>query len=210
MIYWISAYILKFFARIYLRATASGLENYPEKGPFIGIFNHNSNMDIAALSVAVKHRVHTMAKDSLFEVPLLAWWLKAVCMFPVVRDSSDKEAFNHAVNVLKKGEILFMAPEGTRKKRKGQKHRIRTGFIRLAHLAKCPIVPVAVYGTEKVLPPGGVFPKPVKVSVKVGKPFHLDNIDHISKDKKEVLQKQADEAMAEVYKLVDEMAQKSN
>ena len=208
MIYWISAFILRIFARIYLHASVSGLENYPEKGPFIGIFNHNSNMDIAALSMAVKHRVHTMAKDSLFKVPLLSWWLRQVSIFPVVRDSSDKESFNHAVNVLKNSEILFMAPEGTRKKVKGQKKRIRTGFVRLAHLANCPIVPVALYGTDRVLPPGAVFPKPVKVSVKVGAPFYLENIDHVSKDKKEILQKQADEAMAKVYELVDEMAQK--
>lgn len=207
MIYWISAYILRFVARIYLRATVSGLENYPEKGPFIGIFNHNSNMDIVALSVGIKHRVHTMAKDSLFKVPLLAWWLKKVSIFPVVRDSSDKESFNHAVNILKKGEILFMAPEGTRKRTKGQKHRIRTGFVRLAHLANCPIVPVAVSGTERVLPPGAKFPKPVKVSVKIGKPFYLKKIDKISADRKEILQEQADEAMVKVYEMVNEISQ---
>ena len=207
MIYWISAYILKFVARIYLRATVSGVENYPSKGPFIGIFNHNSNMDIVALSVGIKHRVHTMAKDSLFKVPFLSWWLRAVSMFPVVRDSSDKEAFNRAVNILKQGEILFMAPEGTRKRIKGKKHRIRTGFVRLAHLANCPIVPVAVSGTERVLPPGAKFPKPVKVSIKIGKPFYLENIDQISKDRKEILQKQADDAMGKVYELVNEISQ---
>ena len=206
MIYWISALILKLFALIYHRGKGIGKENFPPKGPFIGVINHNSNMDTVAVALIVNFRAHTMAKDSLFRVPILKSWLKAVGMFPVVRESSDREAFNYAVDLLKKGKILFMAPEGTRKKIEGQRQRPKTGFVRMAHMVGCPVVPVAIWGTDKVLPPGTWFPKPVKVAVKVGKPIYLEKLD-VRKENKEKLQEQASEVMEIIYQMVEELEQ---
>jgi len=203
MVYWISAFIFRLFAKIYLRGKGFGKENFPEKGPFIGVVNHNSNMDAVAMSLVMKQRAHTMAKDSLFRVPILKWWLKAVGMFPVVRDASDHEAFDHALHLLKSGEILFMAPEGTRKKEKGQRLRPRTGFIRLAQTTGVPVVPVAIYGTDRVLPPGAWFPRPVKVRVRVGKPIKLEKLE-VNLENKEKLQKQANMVMDVIYRMLEE------
>jgi len=203
MVYWISVLILKLFAKIYFRGKGYGKENFPEKGPFIGVVNHKSNMDTVAMALVITHRVHTMAKESLFRVPILKWWLKAVNMFSVVRDSSDQEAFNYALHLLKKGEILFMAPEGTRKREGGQRLRPRTGFIRFAQMTGVPVVPIAIYGTDKVLPPGAWFPRPVKVSVRVGKPIKLEKIE-VSLDNKEKLQQQANMVMDVVYRMLEE------
>ena len=206
MIYWISAFIFKLFSKIYLRGKASGKENFPEKGPFISVVNHNSNMDTVAISLVVRHRAYAMAKDSLFRVPILKWWLKAVGMFPVVRDASDEKAFNQALHLLKNGKIIYMAPEGTRKKIEGQRNRPRTGFIRLAQMTGCPIVPIAIYGTEKVLPPGAWFPRPTKVRLKVGKPIQLEKVE-LSLENKEQLQQQADMIMGIIYHMIDEIEQ---
>lgn len=204
MVYWISAFILKLFAKLYLRGKGYGKENFPATGPFIGVVNHNSNMDTVAMSLVIKHRVYTMAKDSLFRVPVLKWWLKTVGMFPVIRDASDQVAFNYAVELLKKGKVLFMAPEGTRKRQEGEQRRPRTGFVRLAQIAGCPVVPIAIYGTDKVLPPGAWFPRPVKVQVRVGKPIQLDRVE-ISLENKEKLQQQAELVMAVVYQMLGEI-----
>lgn len=203
MLYWISAFIFKLFAKIYLRGRGYGKENFPDKGPYIGVVNHNSNMDAIAMSLVVKHRAHTMAKDSLFRVPILKWWLKAVGMFPVVRDASDHEAFDQALNLLKKGEILFMAPEGTRKKEHGERQRPRTGFVRLAQMTDVPVVPVAIWGTDRVLPPGAWFPRPVKVRAKVGKPIILEKVE-VTIENKDKLQKQADMVMNVIYQMLEE------
>lgn len=204
MVYWFSVFIFKIFAKLYLRGKGYGKENFPEKGPYIGVVNHNSNMDAVAMSLVVKHRAYTMAKDSLFRVPVLKWWLKVIGMFPVVRDASDHWAFNYAGDLLKKGEVLFMAPEGTRKKEVGQRQRPRTGFVRLAQMIDCPVVPVAIYGTDKVLPPGAWLPRPVKVRVKVGKPIKFEKIQ-VSHANKEKLQQQADMVMDIVYKMLEEI-----
>jgi 1-acyl-sn-glycerol-3-phosphate acyltransferase len=204
MVFWISAFVFKIFAKIYLRGKGIGKENFPEKAPYIAVTNHNSNMDSVAMALVVKHRGYAMAKDSLFKVPILKWWVKAVGMFPVARDTSDQQAFNHALDLLKSGKILFMAPEGTRKKIKGQRKRPRTGFVRMAQMVGCPVVPIAIWGTDKVLPPGAWFPKPTKVAVKVGKPIYLEKIE-VSKEQKQPLQQQADYVMDIIYQLVEEL-----
>jgi len=203
MLFRISAFIFRIFAKIYLRGKGRGKENFPEQGPYIGVVNHNSNMDAVAMSLVTKHRVHTMAKDSLFRVPILKWWLKAVGMFPVARDASDQQAFDYALSLLKNGKILFMAPEGTRKKKPGERLRPRTGFIRLAQLADAPVVPVAIWGTDKVLPPGAWFPRPVKVRVSVGKPIELEKIE-VTIANKDKLQQQADMVMDVIYQMIEE------
>jgi 1-acyl-sn-glycerol-3-phosphate acyltransferase len=203
MLFWISVFIFKIFAKIYLRGKGYGKENFPEQGPYIGIFNHESNMDAVAMALVVKHRAHAMAKDSLFRVPILKWWVKAVGMFPVIRDASDREAFDQALTFLKKGEILFMAPEGTRKKENGERPRPRTGFIRLAQLTGVPIVPVALWGTDRVLPPGAWFPRPVKVRARVGKPIMLEKIE-VTLENKEKLQQQAGQVMDVIYQMLKE------
>ncbi|MCH7753509.1 1-acyl-sn-glycerol-3-phosphate acyltransferase [candidate division KSB1 bacterium] len=59
---------------------------------------------------------------------------------------------------MKKGRVVFMAREGTRKYDPGNPPRVRTGFVRLAQEADCPVVPVAVAGTREVLPPGVKIP----------------------------------------------------
>jgi len=204
MAFWISAFIFLIFSKIYFRGKGVGKENFPEKGPYIGIINHNSNMDAIAMSLIAKHRVRTMVKDSLFKVPILKWWLKAVGMFPVVRDAADEQAFEQALEFLKQGEILFMAPEGTRKKENGERRRPRTGFIRLAQLAGCPVVPIAIHGTDKVLPPGAWFPRPVKVRVQVGKPIHLEKIE-VTIENKEKLQHQANMVMDRIYEMLEQL-----
>jgi len=204
MMFWLSRMILLVFTKLYLRGKVYGKENLPETGPYIGVINHSSNMDVVAMSLVANRKAYTMAKDTLFRVPVLKWWLKAVGMFPVVRDASDHKAFNHAVDLLRQGKVLYIAPEGTRKKQNGQRNRPRTGFVRMAQLADCPIVPIAMCGTEKVLPPGAWFPQRVKVSAKVGKPFKLEPLA-LKKECKDELQAQADWVMDRVYEMVEDL-----
>ena len=204
MTFWISVIIFLIFSKIYFRGKGIGKENFPDKGPYIGVTNHNSNMDAVAISLVAKQKVHAMAKDSLFKVPVLKWWVKAVGMFPVVRDAGDEWAFNYALELLKQGEVLFIAPEGTRKKDNGERKRPRTGFVRLAQLASCPVVPIAIHGTDKVLPPGAWFPRPVKVRVKVGKPIQLEKIA-ITIENKDKLQQQANMVMDRIHEMLEQL-----
>ena len=114
MIYWLSFYILKFIAVAYFRGHGTGKENLPKRGPYIGVFNHNSLVDVVAITLVLNSRITTMAKHALFQIPVLKWWLRAVGLFPVVRDAGDDEAFQKALAILKNGGVFFIAAEGTR------------------------------------------------------------------------------------------------
>ncbi|MFQ5824278.1 MAG: lysophospholipid acyltransferase family protein [bacterium] len=204
MVYWLSYYIFKFIIKVFFRGVCYDRQNLPKKGPFIGVINHNSILDILAMALVVRQKASSMVKHSLFKVPILGWWLRTVHMFPVVRGTGDREAFEYALGLLKEGYVLFMAPEGTRKYDPDNPPRAHSGFIRLAQLANCPVVPIAITGTREALPPGTKFPRFVKVRAKVGKPIQLEKVEVNLKNRNK-LQQQAQKTMSEVYKLRDEL-----
>lgn len=209
MIYWISFYIFKFFMKVFFRGQCYDKENLPEKGPYIGVLNHNSIMDIPAMALVANSEASTMVKHSLFDVPVLGWWLRKTHMFPVVRGGSDQASFSKALAALKEGRVLYMAPEGTRKYDPENPPRPRTGFIRLAQLANCPVVPIAIIGTRESLPPGARFPRLTKVRAKVGKPIYLEKVE-VSLETRDQLQEQAQMIMDEVYRLKTELLEATN
>jgi 1-acyl-sn-glycerol-3-phosphate acyltransferase len=190
--------------KVFFRGKCYDQENLPPKGPYIGVINHNSLLDIPAMALVIKHKASTMVKHSLFKVPILGWWLKSVYMFPVVRGTGDQDAIDRAVELLKKGHVLYMAPEGTRKYNPDAPPRAHTGFIRLAQLANCPVVPIAIIGTREALPPGAKFPRFVKVRAKVGKPIQLKKLE-VNLKNRDKLQEQAQSVMEKVYRLREEL-----
>jgi len=201
MVYTISFFIVKYFMQFLFAGEGRGQNNFPKKGPFVAVFNHNSYLDILTMSLVVSFPVHGMGKAELFEVPLLGWWLRKIGVHPILRDSGDEEGFRYFLEILKNGGRLFISPEGTRKWKEGKPPRPKTGFVRLAQLAKCPVVPVGISSTRDILPPGAIFPRFKKVVVQVGKPIYLPPVD-VTLENKDILQEQANGVMDEVYKLV--------
>ncbi|MDZ7372575.1 MAG: 1-acyl-sn-glycerol-3-phosphate acyltransferase [candidate division KSB1 bacterium] len=204
-LYWSGLYAFKLFGRIYNRAEVYGVENMPRTGPFVAVVNHQSHMDVIASALCVRRRVHVMVKDSLFKIPILGQWMRLVYMFPVRRGALDRRAFERALGVLRQGDVLFIAPEGTRRRRWDEPPpKPRTGFVRMVQAVRCPVVPVAIWGTNRVLPPHSLFPLPRKIRVKVGAPIWLPEIGE-GGDRREELQRQAEYVMAKVYELWQEL-----
>lgn len=195
--------ILRWLCRLYFRATCRGFENYPTSGPYIIAINHNSLLDIPIMALAIDRPVYTMAKEGLFRIPGLSWWLRSVGFFPVRRGTGDRQAFNAARAVLSRGDILTMAPEGTRRHPGPERPRAHTGIVRLAQELGCPVVPVGVAGTRKALPPGARIPRPYKLSVVIDRPLQLEPVD-ISPRNLDQLQQQADDIMDRIYELSGE------
>ncbi len=201
MIYTISYVIFHYLMKIVFCGEGLGTDNFPRKGPFIAVFNHNSNFDVLTLSLAAKFRAMGMGKYELFKVPGLRWWLKKINVYPIIRGTSDVAGFEIIEKKLRQGEILFISPEGTRKWENGVPPRPRLGFVRLAQSVECPVVPVAISGTRDILPPGAFLPKWRKIVVSVGKPVSLVPIE--SKiENRGLLQQQANEVMRKVYELL--------
>lgn len=208
IVFWTSYFILKLFMKIYFYGKSYGLKNYPEKGPYIAVINHESALDVPVMALAVPGRARGIAKESLFKIPILGWWLKAIGLIPVKRGASDQEAFDRSLKILRNGEVFFIAPQGTRKLKPGEtKRRARTGVVRLAQLADCLVVPVGVTGTREALSPKAHFPRRVPLRVKVGKPIKLPKVE-VTMENREKLQEQAEYLMEEVYRLCEELGEK--
>jgi len=137
--------VLALIARIHLR----GLEHVPRESAFIIASNHLSWIDVPLIPAYLSRPVIYMAKDETFR-GRLAWLVRFMGAFPVKRGEADRQALRAADEQLKEGHILIIFPEGTRSKT----HTLavpHAGLGMIALRSNVPIVPVAVWGSEKVL-----------------------------------------------------------
>jgi 1-acyl-sn-glycerol-3-phosphate acyltransferase len=148
------AYLLvSFFARLICRVNVVGRENIPEQGPFLLITNHLSAADPPLVLSLIPPRLGmtgmaAMAHRNDF---FIGWLMDGAGAIWVRRGESDRRALREALDVLASGRPLGVAPEGTRSKT-GALIEGKTGTAFLALKAEVPILPVAVFGTEKVFP----------------------------------------------------------
>ncbi len=134
--------------RAVMKMEVRGLENFPLQGPVVLAANHVTNFDVFPMQFALPRPIFFMGKNELFRNPLLDVLLRNLGSFPVNRGEKDQWAMRHAARVLKHGQVLGMFPEGKRSKGRGLAVA-KTGVARLALETGCPIVMVAVTGSDK-------------------------------------------------------------
>ncbi|MGI4790581.1 MAG: lysophospholipid acyltransferase family protein [Janthinobacterium lividum] len=149
--------------------TVIGAENIPKIGPIILAPNHRAYMDPPYLSMVTKRQLHLMAKDQLFRIPLFGPYIKAMGAFPVKRGVPDRGAIRQAIAELKAGRVMGVFPEGTRADA-GTLLPAEKGFALIAKQTGVPIVPIALEGTDKVLPKHGRLHR-AHVTATIGKPM---------------------------------------
>ncbi|MGH2403179.1 MAG: lysophospholipid acyltransferase family protein, partial [bacterium] len=126
--------------------------------------------------VALRRSARYMAKVELFENPVLGWLLRSVGSFPVRRGQPDRQAIRTALQVLSRGEVLIMFPEGTRSPN-GRLMAGEPGAALLALRAGTPVLPMAVIGTQRAMPKGTIFPKRLQVVVRIGPPLAVPKLE---------------------------------
>jgi 1-acyl-sn-glycerol-3-phosphate acyltransferase len=176
VLYLIARFVLRPMFLI-LRPTVTGRENVPTTGPFIIASNHLSFIDSMAIPLMAPRRVGYLAKAEYFTGTGIRGWLSrtlftALGALPVERQThrAAQEALDTAMSVLRAGGGFGIYPEGTRS-RDGKLARGKTGVAWLALTADCPVVPVAVAGTDRIQPIGASWPRPHRFSVTFGKPL---------------------------------------
>jgi 1-acyl-sn-glycerol-3-phosphate acyltransferase len=128
------------------RVRVSGQEHLPTEGPLLIASNHINVLDPLVIGVSVPRFVEFMAKDELFQVPLLARLIRYLGAFPVKRGAADRAALKRAIEVPERGGCLVIFPEGSRS-RDGRIGKGMPGIAMVARRSMAPVVPCAIVGT---------------------------------------------------------------
>lgn len=141
---------------------------------FVIAANHESFADILVLLARLPIQVRFLAKRGVFRVPILGWSIAAAGFVPVdrgnrVRSLATVEA---ALARLEKGRSLVVFPEETRT-RTGELLPFKKGAALLALRSGLPVLPVAIAGTRRILPPGGWRMTPGRVVLSIGEPIEV-------------------------------------
>ncbi|MFZ2443430.1 MAG: 1-acyl-sn-glycerol-3-phosphate acyltransferase, partial [Ilumatobacteraceae bacterium] len=169
----------------YAKFRISGTDNIPASGPAIIVGNHRSYFDSAALAVTIAQTDRTvrfLGKKEVFDAPVVGQLAAAMGGIRVDRGTGSDEPLQAAAEALANGDLVAMMPQGTIPRGKAfydPQLKGRWGAARLAALAKVPVIPVGLWGTEKVWPRSARVPNmlnlvaPPTVTVTVGSPVKL-------------------------------------
>lgn len=196
MLYSIARAICRILFKLLFRACARGEENVPRHGPVLIAPNHVSFLDPVAVGISTRRRLHYMARDDLFTIPVLGWLIKNLNTFPVKRDRPDPEAIKKALRVLKRGEALLVFPEGTRSP-DGRLLPGQLGIGMLAWRSRATIIPTAVIGSERALPVGAKRIRRERIEVRFGKAIYPDEFPE-KRNRRETYQAMSDKIMERI------------
>ncbi|MGK7920343.1 MAG: lysophospholipid acyltransferase family protein [Trichodesmium sp.] len=150
----------------YFRNNLYGMENVPKQGPLVIVSNHASDLDPPIVSVCMRRPVAYMAKEELFDVPILKEVITLYGAYPVKRGSADRSAIRSAINSLEQGWAVGIFLQGTRTS-DGKITEPKLGAALIAAKAKVPLLPVCIWGTHAVKRQG-LMANSTPITVRIG------------------------------------------
>ncbi len=169
----------------YARFDIGAVDNIPSTGPCILVGNHRSYFDVSAMSLVIAKSgrpARFLGKKEVFDAPIVGQVAAAMGGIRVDRATGSDEPLQAAADALAGGEMVVMMPEGTIPRGPAffdPVLRGRWGAARLAQMTGAPVVPVGLWGTEKVWPRSNRLPNMLNfadapvVRVRVGPPVKL-------------------------------------
>lgn len=149
----------------------SGTENIPKEGGFMLYANHQGMFDVLAVAATCDIPVGAVLKKELYDIPFLHQVAICTRSFPMDREDVRQSltVIQSVIREVKAGRNYLIFPEGTRSRNGNQMGQFHGGSFRCATKSKCPIVPVALVDSFKVLDQKGS--KPVTVQIHYLKPI---------------------------------------
>lgn len=196
-------FLLRIFFRIIYRVEESGREKIPEEGGLILCSNHISYIDPIIIDVFFPRCIFFMAKAEVFENSFIAALSKFFNAFPVNRDTFDRKTLRISLDIINGGEVLGVFPQGTRYP-DGYIGEGKKGIGMISIMGDCPIIPVVLSGTNRIIQKPHkrlFFPK---VRINYGDVIDIKEI----KDKysnKEAIEKIVDRTMTTLRELYSEI-----
>ena len=176
-----------------IKVKVEGNENLPisssargEERGFMIAANHTSAADILAIMAGLPLDLCWVARASLLRKPFMGWHLKRLHI-PLARGSvgSAKRFIREGRLKLDSGAVVVVFPEGTWKEGKGPMLPFKKGSFLLARTTERPIVPLAILGSQELLPPERLIPKKGTITLRVGPPIdpkQFLDLDHLAEE----------------------------
>jgi len=193
MLYALARQIVRAFFLLFFRVKVEGLHHLPMEGRVMICSNHISNLDPPLIGCILPRRIHFIAKEELFRIPLVSLLLKGLGAFPVKRGEGDRQALKRSIQILKEEKVFGIFPEGTRSKT-GELGKAHQGAALIALKAQAPIVPVAIIGPYRLFRP---------VRVVMGKPMDVSAWSNGKMDR-DAAARLTDRIMEEIQQLLDQ------
>lgn len=219
MFYWILKYLVVGpIIKGIFRPWIAGARNVPKEGAAILASNHLSVMDSVFLPLMLERPMSFLAKAEYFTGKGLKgwatkWFMKGTGQIAIDRSggSASEAALNTALQVIGRGDLLGIYPEGTRSP-DGRLYKGRTGIARMALVAKAPVVPVVMVDTDTMMPIGSSRPRIMRIGIVIGEPLDFSRYEGLEDDRF-VLRSVTDEIMIALQRLggqeyVDDYASK--
>lgn len=179
--------IVQWIFRVILWETGSditviGRENIPTDRPVLYVSNHRSYFDILLGYTNVPGLCGFIAKKELNQIPLLNCWMrKLYCLF-LDRDNlkAGLDTILKAIDQVKNGVSIFLCPEGTRN-HADEMLPFKEGGMKIAEKTNCPIVPVAITGSDDIWENHVPFVRAAKITIRFGEPIYLEGMERSEK-----------------------------
>ncbi len=207
LIYRLGWHAWRFFYWFVFRWKIYHVDRVPVSGPVILASNHASFLDPPLVGTAVPREINYLARESLFDIPIVGWIIREWNSVPVDRDGGGGSGLKAILNRLKKGGAIILFPEGTRTS-DGKLQPARSGIGLTVIKSKAPVVPARIFGGYEVFSRHMKIPRFFLrgVAVKYGEPMEFKELraeaKTCSKDRlKEIYQEVADELMRQIGNL---------
>ncbi len=168
-----------------VKVRVEGLDRLDPKQAYIFAANHQSQFDIFAMQGCFNFDFRWLAKKELFDIPLFGRAMRQSGAIPIDRSRGRQavKSLNEAAKRIAEGTSVVIFPEGTRNSG-GKLLPFKTGGMVLAVKSGVPLVPVAICGTDKVLPKGKSLTRSGEVVIRVGEP--VETKKYTAKQKQEL------------------------
>lgn len=179
--------------------SVEGLENIPPHGPALLLINHIAFIDPIVVMHVAPRQIVPMAKVEVYDYPLVGVLPRLWGVIPVRRGEVDRRALRMAMQVLQAGELVLIAPEGTRSPALQQ---AKEGVAFIASRTRAPIVPVALEGTEGFPALRGTARwRGPGARVRFGKPFRFKEVPG-GRPNRAQLRRMTDDAMCVLARML--------
>lgn len=179
--YDISRWASRLLSVIFCGIRCAGRSHVPAQGGVLVCSTHQSYLDPILIGLSCNRRMNYVARQSLFQYPLLKRLMRWYNAFPIDREGVGISGLKETLRRMRQGEIVLLFPEGTRTQ-DGRIAPIKPGFCAIAKRGRVPLVPVAIVGANQVWPRSQRLPRPAPIAIQYGTPLQPSEMRAMSDD----------------------------